>query len=107
MSRRCTFVAPRTLTPFVPTVLQLIFRLRRITEPVVVITTPLPPPTRTPPGPASQSIVMALVMVTCPNPPGSKQSISPFTAAFERAPAKVLQTAALLPDLAPAADPYN
>src|SRR5258708_5363873 len=106
MSRRCTVGDATTLTPFVPTTLQLIFRLRRITAPVgLLMTTPLPAPTRIPPGPESQSIVMALVMVTCPKPPGSRQSISPFTAVFEMAPAKVLHGAVRLHGLASSPTP--
>src|SRR3954466_8819920 len=41
-------------------------------------------------------MVIALVMVTVPNPPGSRQSISPPAAVFEMAPAKVLQGAVRL-----------
>src|SRR5258708_13237234 len=48
---------------------------------------------RSPPPP---SMVMPLVMVTAPNPPGSRASISPPTAVFEMAPAKVLQGAVRL-----------
>ncbi len=43
-----------------------------------------------------QSMVMALVMVTAPKPPGSRQSISPLGAVLEIAPAKVLQGAVRL-----------
>src|SRR5262245_46290936 len=39
---------------------------------------------------------MAFVMVTAPNPPGSKQLISPPAAVFEIAPAKVLHGAVRL-----------
>src|SRR4051812_43184122 len=39
-------------------------------------------------------------MVSVPNPPGSRQSISPFVAVFEIAPAKVLQGAVRLHGLA-------
>src|SRR5947209_20157401 len=42
------------------------------------------------------SIVMDLVMVTAPKPPGSRASISPQSAVFELAPAKVLQGAVRL-----------
>jgi hypothetical protein len=38
-------------------------------------------------------MVIAFVIVTAPNPPGSKQLISPPEAVFEIAPAKVLQGA--------------
>jgi hypothetical protein len=43
-----------------------------------------------------QSIVIDLVMVTAPKPPGSRQLISPLTAVLEMAPAKVLQGAVRL-----------
>ena len=49
-----------------------------------------------PPVTPVQSIVIDLVMVTAPNPPGSRQSISPPAAVFEMAPAKVLQGAVRL-----------
>src|SRR5256714_15148447 len=39
---------------------------------------------------------MFLVIVTVPKPPGSRQSISPLSAVFEIAPAKVLQGAVRL-----------
>src|SRR5258708_34332651 len=71
--------------------------------PVILIAAP--EAARMPPGPESQSIVMDLVMVTCPNPPGSRQSISPPTAVFEIAPAKVLQGAVRLHGLASSPTP--
>src|SRR5207248_7341865 len=40
------------------------------------------------PAPCVPSIVIALVMVTDPKPPGSRTSISPPSAVFEMAPAK-------------------
>src|SRR5205807_9891464 len=43
-----------------------------------------------------QLMVIALVMVTVPKPPGSRQLISPFVAVLEIAPAKVLQGAVRL-----------
>src|SRR5215813_13975174 len=59
---------------------------------------PLVPETSTPPSPAPspQSSVMALVIVTAPNPPGSRQSISPPGAVLEIAPAHVLHGAVRL-----------
>src|SRR6266404_5273471 len=58
---------------------------------------PLTPDDRTdatmPPPP---SIVIDLVIVTAPKPPGSRASISPGDAVFEMAPAKVLQGAVRL-----------
>src|ERR671927_461264 len=60
--------------------------------------TPLVPAARIEPKPAPlvPSMVRFLVMVTVPNPPGSRQSISPLSAVFEIAPAKVLQGAVRL-----------
>src|SRR3954471_2712507 len=60
--------------------------------------TPLVPAARIEPKPAPvvPSIVMLLVMVTVPKPPGSRQSISPLAEVFEMAPAKVLQGAVRL-----------
>jgi hypothetical protein len=62
---------------------------------------PLVPATNTlatcPPPP---SIVIALVIVTAPKPPGSRASISPPGAVYEIAPAKVLQGAVRLQGLA-------
>ena len=51
------------------------------------------PLTSTPASVFLQSMVMDLVMVTPPKPPGSIQLISPLTAVFEIAPANVLQGA--------------
>src|SRR6266852_4300238 len=51
------------------------------------------------------SIVIDFVIVTCPNPPGSRQSISPLMAVFEMAPAKVLQGAVRLHGLASSPTP--
>src|SRR4051794_6993402 len=45
------------------------------------------------PEPVPPSRVIPFVMVTAPKPPGSMTSISPLTAVFEIAPAKVLQGA--------------
>ena len=60
-----------------------------------LMTTPLVPDARmdASPGPGPPSIVMDLVMVTAPKPPGSIVSISPRTAVFEIAPANVLHGA--------------
>src|SRR2546425_3692559 len=52
-----------------------------------------------------QSMVIDLVMVTAPKPPGSRQLISPLTAVFEMAPAKVLQGAVRLHGLASSPTP--
>src|SRR5438270_361360 len=51
------------------------------------------------------SMVIDLVMVTVPKPPGSMQSISPPSAVFEMAPAKVLQGAVRLHGLASSPTP--
>src|SRR6202171_2433837 len=51
------------------------------------------------------SMVIDLVIVTAPNPPGSKVSISPPGAVFEMAPAKVLQGAVRLHGLASSPTP--
>src|SRR6266481_8320076 len=50
-------------------------------------------------------MVMAFVIVTPPNPPGSKQLISPPAAVFEIAPAKVLHGAVRLHGLASSPTP--
>src|SRR5712691_7205129 len=47
-------------------------------------------PVVTPAKVAVQSMVIDLVMVTAPNPPGSRQLMIPFAAVFEIAPANVL-----------------
>src|ERR1044072_4135746 len=54
---------------------------------------PLPEDTSTPAVPPSQEIVIDLMEVTPPKPPGSRQLISPPAAGLEMAPAKVLQGA--------------
>src|ERR1700756_3544208 len=73
--------------------------LRRLTKSVAAaeITIAFVPATSTelspPPAP---SIVIDFVIVTAPNPPGSRVSISPPAAVFEIAPANVLQGAVRL-----------
>src|SRR5205807_8337046 len=52
-----------------------------------------------------QLMVIALVMVTVPKPPGSRQLISPPTAVLEIAPAKVLHGAVRLHGLASSPTP--
>ena len=66
---------------------------------VALMTMPLVPATSTDPKVPLQSMVTDLVIVTAPNPPGSRQLISPLTAVFEIAPAKVLQGAVRLQGL--------
>src|SRR6266403_5510210 len=51
------------------------------------------------------AIVIYLVMVTAPKPPGSKASISPQAAVLEIAPSKVLQGAVRLQGLASSPTP--
>src|SRR2546422_11354893 len=87
----------------VPFLVPLIERFRRITTEVAgfVVTltiTPVAPLARMAPNPAPYvpSMVMDLVIVTAPNPPGSSASISPPSAVFEIAPAKVLHGAVRL-----------
>src|SRR6267142_1389154 len=75
---------------------------------VVTLTiTPLPPAARMEPNPDPQvpSMVIHLVIVTAPNPPGSSTSISPHSAVFEMAPAKVLHGAVRLHGLASSPTP--
>src|SRR5215813_2557491 len=55
--------------------------------------------------PPPPSMVIDLVMVTAPKPPGSRALISPLTAVFEIAPAKVLQGAVRLHGLASSPTP--
>lgn len=57
----------------------------------VAMTMPLVPPTKTDPMVSLQLSVIDFVIVTAPNPPGSRQSISPAAAVLE----KVLQDARL------------
>src|SRR5262249_53731430 len=51
------------------------------------------------------SMMIDLVMVKAPKPPGSRTSISPFAAVFEMAPAKVLHGAVRLHGLASSPTP--
>src|SRR5205807_5231797 len=57
------------------------------------------PDTSTPPSVYWHLIVIALVIVTAPKPPGSRQLISPPEAVFEIAPANVLHGAVRLQGL--------
>src|SRR5919202_6589058 len=91
--------------PLTPVVAPLMERLRSLTifvmgAPLVLSLTLMPvvPAASMEPKPAPcvPSMVMDLVMVTVPNPPGSRQSISPLSAVFEMAPANVLQGAVRL-----------
>src|SRR3954464_8431604 len=62
--------------------------------------TPLVPAARMPARVPSPLIVIDLVMVTAPNPPGSRTEISPPSAVLEIAPANVLHGAVRLQGLA-------
>src|SRR6476659_1767310 len=66
---------------------------------------PLVPDTRTPASKPSEEMVIDLVMVTAPNPPGSRTLISPPGAVFEMAPANVLHGAVRLHGLASSPTP--
>src|SRR5215467_11622348 len=98
----------RKLIPLVPLLTPLILRLRMITtsDAPAWTTIPLVPVTSVeatwPPPP---SRVIALVMVSAPNPPGSRASISPPGAVLEMAPAQVLQGAVRLHGLASSPTP--
>src|SRR5947209_6123716 len=61
-----------------------------------LMTIPFVPLTSTPASNPSEEIVIDLVIVTPPNPPGSRTLISPAAAVFEIAPWNVLQGAVLL-----------
>src|SRR6266511_3066557 len=92
-----------TLTPFVPRVVPapLMSMLRRMILWVVSALTMMPwtPDDRTLPSVPVQSIWISFVIVTAPNPPGSRQLMMPGLAVFEIAPAKVLQGAVRLQGL--------
>ncbi len=66
---------------------------------------PLVPALRIEANTSWQSMVIDLVMVTAPKPPGSRQLISPLTAVLEMAPAKVLHGAVRLHGLASSPTP--
>ena len=62
----------------------------------MLMMTPVVPLARIEPCVSSQSMVIDLAMVTGPNPPGSRQLISPLMAVFEIAPENVWHGAVLL-----------
>src|SRR5471032_1911282 len=66
---------------------------------------PLVPATRTPASIHSEIILMDLVIVTLPKPPGSSTLISPPVAVLEIAPANVLHGAVRLHGLASSPTP--
>src|SRR5215218_8421946 len=96
-------------TPFVPVVVpapwMLRFRRRTLIPLPLMIAPLMPPELRMPPAYGPPSIVIDLVMVTTPNPPGSSTLISPPAAVLEIAPAKVLQGAVRLHGLASSPTP--
>src|SRR5438093_10130789 len=69
------------------------------------MTIPFVPDTSTEETQSAPSIVMLFVMVTAPNPPGSRTEISPPAAVFEIAPANVLQGAVPLQGFASSPTP--
>src|SRR5215831_16214902 len=94
--------------PVLPVVRPWIDRLRILTMSVAAAETliPLVPAARIEPtSPAPQSIVIDFVIVMAPNPPGSRQSISPPGAVLEIAPAKVLHGATRLQGFASSPTP--
>src|SRR5467141_2480607 len=94
--------------PINPVPAPLSWMLRKVTISAAPAATLMPlvraarMPATCPPPP---SIVIALVIVTAPKPPGSRASISPPAAVFEIAPAKVLQGAVRLQGLASSPTP--
>src|ERR1041384_3145111 len=107
------FVEPLMLIPRRPVAAPLIFMLRKRT--VLKVSVPLNeskgilmpfvPELRSLAKTSWQSIVIDLVIVTAPKPPGSRQLISPFVAVLEIAPGKVLQGAVRLHGLASSPTP--
>src|SRR6187551_2175844 len=90
-----SMVIPRSKTSIVPGV--------AVAESFTL--TPLVPELRMLPSVPVQSMVIDLVIVTAPNPPGSKQLISPLFAVLLIAPANVLQGAVRLQGLASSPTP--
>src|SRR5215218_6517527 len=88
--------------PLSPLPAPLIERLRRtiLSFTPALMVTPFTREARTPASVPSPLMVMDLVMVTAPKPPGSRAEISPPAEVLERAPAKVLQGAVRLHGLA-------
>jgi hypothetical protein len=96
------------LMPLSPFPAPLIDRFRRMTLSDafgVLMMTPLTKAARILPPIPPPSIVIALVIVTAPKPPGSSTLISPLVAVFEIAPAKVLHGAVRLHGLASSPTP--
>src|SRR6266496_5931246 len=97
----------RKRMPLIPLQAPLIEIFRSITtESTPALTmTPLVKEARIPASVPSPLIVMDLVIVTAPKPPGSSTEISPHVAVFEIAPAKVLHGAVRLHGLASSPTP--
>src|ERR1700722_14796533 len=95
------------LTPFRPLVTPSTSSPSSTTLSVAPAATTIPfvPATRTPASMWSDRIVIAFVIVTAPNPPGSSTLVSPPAAVFEMAPAKVLHGAVRLHGLASSPTP--
>src|SRR4051794_41112745 len=72
---------------------------------VPLMMTPCTPEESTLPSVPVQSIVIDFVIVTAPNPPGSRQLMMPGLAVFEIAPANVLQGAVRLQGFASSPTP--
>src|SRR2546423_12163030 len=93
---------PRVPAPVIPVIAM---RLSVTVELAALMVMPGVPETRTEAMLPPPSTVTDLVIVKPPNPPGSRASISPPTAVFEMAPAKVLQGAVRLHGLASSPSP--
>src|SRR5882762_11670267 len=105
--------APMILIPLRPVLAPFMLRLRKRTlfleseawKLETLIITPVVEALRIELKISWQSMVIDLVMVTTPKPPGSRQLISPLTAVFEMAPANVLHGAVRLHGLASSPTP--
>src|SRR5438270_1385051 len=93
--------------PRIPLQAPLIERPRSVITLVLsaLIMTPVVSEARIPARVPVPSMVIDLVIVTAPKPPGSRASISPQSAVLEIAPAKVLQGAVRLQGLASSPTP--
>src|SRR5262249_290258 len=93
----CTAAAAMTLIPIRPVPMPSMSRPRRLTTtPAPLTLIALVPAARMPPNVPVQSMVIDLVIVTAPNPPGSRQLMMPPATVFEMAPGKVLHGAVRL-----------
>src|SRR5690348_9312665 len=96
------------LIPIRPDPIPWIRRLRKMTTslgPALMLIPFVPATSTEATWPLPPSIVIAFVIVTAPNPPGSKASISPPAAVLEIAPAMVLHGAVRLPGFASSPTP--